>query len=169
MIPFWGTYWDTTTTGPYSHRWRHRSTIFINSTRELVEVGTLWPIGQQVSWNSCTVLAGALTPAISSVNETICKTGDTSSVFEIRRLNSPEKARDGFFKQAACFQWRRQILICFGLFGYYQMSFSSKSFFGHGGCKHSLHNVSIQYSYQTHFLWNEAYEIIQNTIETNKF
>jgi hypothetical protein len=35
------TYGDTTTTGPYSVRWRHRSTIFINSTSELVEVGTL--------------------------------------------------------------------------------------------------------------------------------
>lgn len=67
------TYWDTTTTGPYSHLWRHLSTMFISSTRELVEVGTLWPMGQQVSWKSCTVLAGAFTPAISSVNETIWK------------------------------------------------------------------------------------------------
>ena len=36
-----------------------------------MEVGTLWPSGQQVNWNSCTVLGVALTPAINSVNETI--------------------------------------------------------------------------------------------------
>lgn len=45
--------------------------MFINSTRELVDVGTLWPIGQQVSWNNWTVFGGALTPAISSVSDTI--------------------------------------------------------------------------------------------------
>ena len=45
--------------------------MFISSTRALVEVGTLYPWGQHISWNSWHVLEGALTPAISSVRETI--------------------------------------------------------------------------------------------------
>lgn len=45
--------------------------MFISSTSELVDDGTLWPIGQHVNWNSCTVFVGALTPAISSVSEII--------------------------------------------------------------------------------------------------
>lgn len=36
-------------------------------------VFTLWPNGKHVSWNSWTVFVGAFTPAINSVNETICK------------------------------------------------------------------------------------------------
>lgn len=67
------THGDTTQTGPYSVRCRHLSTMFISSTSELVDEGTLWPIGQQVSWNSCTVFGGAFTPAISSVSDTICE------------------------------------------------------------------------------------------------
>lgn len=34
---------------------------------------TLWPNGKHVSWNSWTTFVGAFTPAINSVNETICK------------------------------------------------------------------------------------------------
>lgn len=33
---------------------------------------TLWPNGKHVSWNSWTTFVGAFTPAINSVNETIC-------------------------------------------------------------------------------------------------
>lgn len=42
-------YGDTTTTGPYSVLWRHLSTMFISSTKEFVDVGTLCPIGQHPS------------------------------------------------------------------------------------------------------------------------
>ena len=66
-------YVETTTTGPQSVSWRHFSTMFISSTRALVEVGTLWPWGQHISWKSWQVLVGAFTPAISSVSETIWK------------------------------------------------------------------------------------------------
>lgn len=66
------TYGETTQTGPYSVRCRQRSTMFMSSTSELVDDGTLWPMGQHVNWNSCTVFGGAFTPAISSVRDTIC-------------------------------------------------------------------------------------------------
>jgi len=45
--------------------------MFISSTRALVDVGTLCPSGQQSSWNTWHVLGAALTPAISSVSDTI--------------------------------------------------------------------------------------------------
>ena len=70
---YYKTYVETTTTGPQSESCLHFSTIFISSTKALVEVGTLWPWGQHINWNSWQVLVGALTPAINSVKETICK------------------------------------------------------------------------------------------------
>ena len=45
----------------------------MSSTREFVEVGTLWPWGQHISWKSWQVLVGAFTPAINSVRDTIWK------------------------------------------------------------------------------------------------
>jgi len=45
-------YGETTTTGPKPVRARQRSTMFINSTREFVDMGTFCSIGQQVNWNN---------------------------------------------------------------------------------------------------------------------
>jgi hypothetical protein len=45
--------------------------MFMSSTSEFVDVGTLWPSGQHVSWNSWHVFGSAFTPAISSVSDTI--------------------------------------------------------------------------------------------------
>jgi hypothetical protein len=45
-------YCETTTTGPKSVLSLHLSTMFMSSTSALVEVGTLCPCGQHISWNS---------------------------------------------------------------------------------------------------------------------
>lgn len=65
-------------------------TQFSNSSKSLFYIDccrniflTLWPNGKQVSWNNRTVFVGAFTPAISSVNETICKEETIVRVWEI--------------------------------------------------------------------------------------
>jgi hypothetical protein len=45
--------------------------MFMSSTSEFVDVGTLCPGGQHMSWNTWHVFDGAFTPAINSVRDTI--------------------------------------------------------------------------------------------------